>query len=199
MISATAQGFLFIFCFTLPAQAQKLKVTKNHEVTVARRATKCPSRPSSNSRKDRRPTCAFSDVKPDCGCTAVDYPHATPLRDTKFTITMTYDARMLGHFNKQAAIYSNATEKPVYLTMKGVVLAEVQTIPATTPNSMGDLRHRQERPGVRRCEQGRPPRCRRSHPEHTENTVPAQPDAPAALPHGHLVPPNIWLPDGLAR
>ena len=56
-----------------------------------------------------------------------------------FTIKMTYDARQLGHFHKMAAIKSNASEQPLYLTMKGVVLAEVLDYAGNYPLSMGTM------------------------------------------------------------
>ena len=40
---------------------------------------------------------------------------------------------MLGHFNKQAAIISNASDKPVYITMTGVVLGDLQDYSGNYP------------------------------------------------------------------
>ena len=80
----------------------------------------------------------IESVKPDCGCTAVEYPREVGAGD-KFTIKMTYDARQLGHFQKSAAIRSNGSKQPVYLTMRGVVLTEVQDYTGSYPLSMGAL------------------------------------------------------------
>lgn len=77
-------------------------------------------------------------VKADCGCTAVEFPKEVGAGD-KFTIKMTYNARQLGHFQKMAAIVSNGSKKPVYLTMKGVVLAEVLDYTGSYPYAMGEL------------------------------------------------------------
>ena len=82
----------------------------------------------------------ISDVKVSCGCTAVDFPHNDIPGGEKFQLKMTYDARQLGHFQKQAAIYSNGSDKPVLLTMKGVVLAEMQDYAGNYQYSIGDLR-----------------------------------------------------------
>jgi hypothetical protein len=80
----------------------------------------------------------IESVKPDCGCTAVEYPKEVGAGD-KFTIKMTYDARQLGHFQKSAAVISNASKQPVYLTMRGVVLTEVQDYTGSYPLTMGAL------------------------------------------------------------
>ncbi len=78
-------------------------------------------------------------VYPDCNCTKVDYPKEVK-GHTDFEIKMTYDARQLGHFNKQAAIVTNATEKPVYICMTGVVLEDYIDYSNQFPVVMGDLR-----------------------------------------------------------
>ena len=65
----------------------------------------------------------IESVKPDCGCTNVEFPKEVGAGD-KFTIKLTYDARQLGRFHKMAAIKSNGSKEPVYLTMKGAYKME---------------------------------------------------------------------------
>ena len=67
----------------------------------------------------------IESVKPDCGCTSVEFPTEVGSGD-KFTIKVTYDARQLGRFHKMAAIKSDGSKEPVYLTMKGIVVAELE-------------------------------------------------------------------------
>jgi hypothetical protein len=81
----------------------------------------------------------ISDVKADCGCTSVTYPKTPVEVGAPFTVTMTYDARQLGHYYKQAAIRSNGTERPVYIAMKGVILADIHDYSGSYEFSMGDL------------------------------------------------------------
>ena len=52
---------------------------------------------------------------------------------------MTYDAQQLGHFDKQAAVVTNATAKPFYIRMKGIVLRDYQDLSANYPITMGNL------------------------------------------------------------
>lgn len=82
----------------------------------------------------------INDVKVSCGCTSVEYPRTDIPGGQKFEIKMTYDSRQLGHFQKMAAVYSNGSDKPIYLKMKGVVMAELQDYSGTYPLSIGDLR-----------------------------------------------------------
>jgi hypothetical protein len=79
-------------------------------------------------------------VIPDCNCTTVDYPTGDIGGNDKFQIRMTYNARQLGHFDKQAAIVSNGSAAPVYIRMKGVVLTELQEFTGSYDIEMGELR-----------------------------------------------------------
>lgn len=80
----------------------------------------------------------IESVRPDCSCTVVDYPRGEV--GESFQVRMTYDARQLGHFDKQAAIYTNASSKPVYICMRGVVLEHYVDLSKEYPVDMGDLR-----------------------------------------------------------
>lgn len=81
----------------------------------------------------------IDEVRPDCGCTEVDFPQKPIAAGEKFTISLTYDARMLGHFSKQAAVYVNGSTEPLYLTMKGVVLTELKDYSKHYPYAFGNL------------------------------------------------------------
>lgn len=81
----------------------------------------------------------ISSVHPSCGCTSVDYPKGVIPAGDSFTITATYDARQLGHFSKDIAVYSNASDKPYYLTMTGVVVEEVIDYSGDYPFMLGDI------------------------------------------------------------
>lgn len=67
----------------------------------------------------------ISDVRTSCGCTTVDYPKNSIAPGEKFVVKATYDAKQMGHFNKQIGIYSNSSAKPMMLSIRGVVVKEV--------------------------------------------------------------------------
>ena len=126
----------FLFTF-LPLSAQKLVVSQT-TVECGRTGYQQPITATFQLRNKSLRRLVIESVKPDCGCTAVEFPKEVGAND-KFTIKMTYDARQLGHFQKMAVIKSNGSAKPVYLTMKGVVLAEVLDYTGTYPLAMGNL------------------------------------------------------------
>ena len=117
--------------------AQKLVVEKP-SLECGRTGYQQPVTAIFDLKNKSRKKLVIESVKPDCGCTAVEYPKEVGAND-KFTIKMTYDARMLGHFQKMAAVKSNGSEKPVYLTMKGIVLTEMVDYTGRYPLAMGDL------------------------------------------------------------
>ena len=114
--------YLFTF-LPLNIQAQRLSVT-NATIDVGRTGYEMPVTATFELRNTGLRKLLIQEVKPDCSCTKVDYPRGEIGVGDKFTIRMTYDARQLGHFNKQAAVLSNGSKEPVYLTMTGIVLAE---------------------------------------------------------------------------
>ena len=122
----------------LPMSAQKLVINKP-TVSVGRTGYQQPVTAVFECRNKSHRKLKIDAVKPDCHCTTIDYPKREIGSNEHFQIRMTYDARQLGHFDKQAAIVSNASSKPVYICMKGVVLTEVVDLSKTYPVDMGDL------------------------------------------------------------
>jgi len=80
-----------------------------------------------------------TDVKPDCGCTKVEYPQKSIGNGETFFVKMTYDARMLGHFCKQAAVYLHGLQDPLWLTMEGVVVEEWTDYSKMYPYTFGNI------------------------------------------------------------
>lgn len=81
----------------------------------------------------------IDQVRVSCGCTTVDYPRQTISRGDAFTVTATYDARQLGHFEKEVAIFSNSSKTPFYLKMRGVVVEEANDFTGNFKHTVGGL------------------------------------------------------------
>lgn len=134
---------LLLFCLfvSLPfsASAQKLNVITG-DVNCGPVGYESPVTAVFELQNKSNHKLRISDVKVSCGCTSVEYPRTDIPGGQKFEIKMTYDSRQLGHFQKMAAVYSNGSEKPVYLKMKGVVMAELQDFAGNYTFSISDLR-----------------------------------------------------------
>lgn len=81
----------------------------------------------------------IDQVRVSCGCTTVDYPRQTIHRGDPFTVTATYDARQLGHFEKEVALFCNSSTKPFYLKMRGVVGEEANDFTGNFSYKVGGL------------------------------------------------------------
>ena len=119
------------------ATAQRLTIAEPVK-DVGRTGFKQPITATFELRNKGLRRLVIESVKPDCGCTAVEYPKEVGIGD-KFTIKMTFDAKQLGHFQKMAVVKSNGSKRPVYLIMRGIVLPEVLDYSGTYPLAFGDL------------------------------------------------------------
>jgi len=135
MKKATLTALLCLAALT--TSAQKLSINKA-TIDVGKTGFYVPVTATFELRNKSTRKLIINDLRTDCGCTTVDGPRTVGAGD-RFTISLTYDARLLGHFNKQVAIYSNATDEPVYLKMKGVVLEDVVDYSHRYPYDMGGL------------------------------------------------------------
>lgn len=123
----------------LPAIAQKL-IAEKTIVDVGKTGFQQPITAVFEFKNKNIRRLQIESVQPDCSCTTVEYPKGIIGVGETFQVKMTYDAKMLGHFDKQAAIVTNGTKKPVYVRMKGVVLAELHDFSGSYPIEMGDIR-----------------------------------------------------------
>jgi hypothetical protein len=84
---------LFTFHFSLlTSLAQTLEVTQA-KVNAGRTGFQQPITATFELRNKGRRKLIIESVKPDCGCTAVEFPKEVGSGD-KFTIKMTYDAKI---------------------------------------------------------------------------------------------------------
>ena len=134
-----AIGLLCLLAFApLTASAQEITVVQP-VVNVGKTGYQVPVTATFELKNKGSRHLVIDEVRPDCGCTKVEFPRKRIGAGEKFTVSLTYDARMLGHFNKQAALYANGNREPVYLAMEGVVLAELKDYSKTYPYAFGDL------------------------------------------------------------
>lgn len=82
---------------------------------------------------------SITDVRTSCGCTTVSYPETTIAAGGSATITVSYDAKQLGHFDKQIALYTTASNEPLMLTLKGIVVTHVIDYTGDYPYKLGDI------------------------------------------------------------
>ena len=94
----------------------------------------------------------ISHVSTSCGCTVAAWTKEPILPGKAGTVTATFDAATLGHFDKRVGVYCNASDVPVYLRIRGDVVSEIKDYSGTYPVTVGALRLDKDTllfPGVR--------------------------------------------------
>lgn len=81
----------------------------------------------------------ITDVEPDCGCTLVTWTKEPIAPGKTGSISVRYDARQLGHFNKGIAVYVGENQTPTYISISGNVVNAMAASKATYDYHMGSV------------------------------------------------------------
>ena len=130
---------IIVLCvLTLTAFAQKVEV-KKAQVNVGKTGFQMPVTATFELKNISNRHLTVTNMMTDCGCTKVEYPKKSVGAGAVFTVSMTYDAKLLGHFIKQAAVYVRGQQQPVWLTMEGVVVEEWKDYSKLYPHTFGNI------------------------------------------------------------
>lgn len=89
--------------------------------------------------KDKSPLL-IRDVDAGCGCLTPKWTKGALLKGDEGEISITYDAMILGHFDRYIDVYTNADDKPVRVRMKALVSnVETKTVEELFPYSIDDI------------------------------------------------------------
>lgn len=129
--------FMALVC-CLAGWAQRVSV-ENDTVDAGRTGYRVPVKATFEFKNNSSRHINIKEVELGCGCTQAEYPRRNIAAGETFSVSLTYDARMLGHFVKQAAVYVSHSKEPIWLTMKGEVLREWVDYAKTYPHHFGQL------------------------------------------------------------
>lgn len=79
-------------------------------------------------------------VIPSCGCTTVDWSKEGVEPGKTGLITAVFDAKILGTFYKELAVYTNETDEPIYLSFEGRVVKDMLDYTGDFPYDLGSIR-----------------------------------------------------------
>lgn len=134
-------GAMALFSFvSLSAVAQAKFVVDNALNHVGEVMFQTPKQVTfSFTNKGNRPL-EIIDVKPSCGCTTADWTRGQIAPGQKGEIVAEYDAKMLGSFFKELAVYCTASKDPIYLQMEGRVVTHKLDNSGDFPIDLGNVR-----------------------------------------------------------
>ncbi|MDD2636885.1 MAG: DUF1573 domain-containing protein [Bacteroidales bacterium] len=64
----------------------------------------------------------LTNVRASCGCTGTEWPREEIKKRGKGTVSVSYDTRRVGKFNKNVYVYVEGNDQPIQLQVKGEVL-----------------------------------------------------------------------------
>lgn len=124
--------------FSMPLSAQKLSIAET-TIDMGQILWKNASEATFDI-KNTGSRKAHLRIVPDCDCTAVSFDRKELNGGQVTRLTVTYNAKTLGHFAHQIAVYVGDQKKPTWLTVKGDVRTDVKDYSKAYPVDLGNIR-----------------------------------------------------------
>lgn len=123
----------------LTASAQKIS-TQHEIVDCGQIIFRKPVTAEFQLKNEGSKALVINKVLKSCGCTSVEYPKNSIAAGEDFWVKVTYDAKQMGSFVKQLIIYSNASEEPLMLSMRGRVVEKISDFSGEYTCMLGNLK-----------------------------------------------------------
>ena len=131
-------NLLVIFCMSGWAQAQITFDKKVHDFGAV--LWKNPVTATFTITNSGDKPLVISNVTTSCGCTVANWTKTPIAPGASGVVSSTFDSKALGRFQKSIGIYSNASERPIYLAIRGEVTADPKNYIVTHPYKIGPIR-----------------------------------------------------------
>ena len=131
-------NLLVIFCMSGWAQAQITFDKKVHDFGAV--LWKNPVTATFTITNSGDKPLVISNVTTSCGCTVANWTKTPIAPGASGVVSSTFDSKALGRFQKSIGIYSNASERPIYLAIRGEVTADPKNYTVTHPYEIGLIR-----------------------------------------------------------
>ena len=133
-------AFGLTLLFSLMAMAQPRFEAETPVQKVGELLFQSPKTISFNFKNKGDKPLVITAVRPSCGCIKVSYPDRAIAVGKSGTISATYDARMMGTFYRELAVYTNAQDEPYYLSFQGRVVETAVDYDGDFPIDLGNVR-----------------------------------------------------------
>lgn len=130
---------IFMVAATAVSQAQPKAKYEQEAINMGVLSWKDPALATFKITNVSQELLHIKSVEPGCDCTVVTWTK-DPIRPGKSgIINVTYNARQLGHFEKDIIVRTDATDKPVYLSINGEVVQKKLEYTGEYPYHVGDI------------------------------------------------------------
>ncbi len=129
--------FICLLC-CCAARAQKIEAERT-TIDVGQVEYFCPVTATYELKNGGHKPLVIDKVDTGCNCSVAEYPAGAIAAGEAFTIRVTYDARLMGHFDKMIEVQSNADNSPMMLELCGIVVEEVADYAGNYPYQLGTL------------------------------------------------------------
>lgn len=82
---------------------------------------------------------SIDSVKPGCGCTTAQWEQKSIAPGADAEIKVSYDAELLGRFERELEVYAAGSKEPLLLSLAGDVVKEIRSNPADYTYKVGSL------------------------------------------------------------
>lgn len=123
----------------MTASAQKLTTTTD-VMDVGQVVFNTPASATFELKNKSSKPIIIRNIETSCGCTTATGSVTTVPGGGSFEIVATYDGKTMGHFNKQIWVYEDDTKQPTELTLRGVVVEEVEDFAGNYPYTIGQIK-----------------------------------------------------------
>ncbi|MCM1079182.1 MAG: DUF1573 domain-containing protein [Bacteroidales bacterium] len=130
--------YLMAFCAITQVMAQKL-TTANPTYDCGQVMFRNPVTTKFVLRNKSSKQAVIKNIETSCGCATAVASRATVPGGKELVVDATYDAKQLGHFQKEIWIYEEGQDRPLVLTVKGVVVPEILDFSGSYPYMLGDI------------------------------------------------------------
>lgn len=127
-----------IACLTASAQPKATFDKNTHEFGIV--LWKNPATATFTVKNDGDKPLVITNVTTSCGCAVADWTKTPIAPGASGVITSTFDAKALGRFQKSVGVYCNASDRPIYLKLRGEVSADPKNYTLTHPYEIGAIR-----------------------------------------------------------
>lgn len=121
-----------------PLRAQRV-VVEHQTIDVGQVVYRQPVTARFSLRNNEGRPLTIDSVDTSCGCVTVEQLPSSIAGNTDFNLSVVYDAKLMGHFDRYVDLYAGGNPDPLHLMVRGVVVCQVSEYDGSFDYTLGNL------------------------------------------------------------